>query len=358
MASIAIVTQRLASAKISYAARRLDPDTVAALSIFSAPRPGDLVLAGVVDINRHTHLELPNGRVCSLFVGDEVVLAYGSRYAPDQYEAEVPLDLQECDLVAQGGLAGVVRSRHTSVARPTRVRPVGLLTDANGRVINVADLAVGAAPAVLHAPPTIGFVGTSMNAGKSTAMAATVRGLTRAGLQVGATKITGTASGNDPWRYLDAGAMDVLDFTDGGYASTYQVPVGALAETARQLHSHLAARGAEVIVLEIADGILQPETRSLLAHDTLRLIVDGYVFAAGDAAGALFGANWLRTAGHRLLACSGLLAAAPLALRELRELIDEPVLTPGDLADPDIAANLLAAVAAPRSEAVAAPQVG
>jgi hypothetical protein len=57
------------------------------------PRAGDVVLARVEKIGQHPRIELPDGRRATLFTGDEVLVAYGNRYAPDQFEAEVPRDL-------------------------------------------------------------------------------------------------------------------------------------------------------------------------------------------------------------------------------------------------------------------------
>lgn len=55
-----------------------------------APALGDLVLARVVEIGKHTRLEGPGSRRQLLFPGQEILLAYGNRYAPDQFLAEIP----------------------------------------------------------------------------------------------------------------------------------------------------------------------------------------------------------------------------------------------------------------------------
>lgn len=347
------------TAKLSYAVRRFDPETPVTLvgSGLYRPRAGDIVLATVTEIGFHTHLELPDGRRAAMYAGDEVVLAYGARYAPDEYEAEVPDNLTDCHLVGKSGLAGYVLSRHATVAPPTRIRPLGLLATPEGKVLNLEDFALGEPPAVLHAPRTVFVVGTSMNSGKSTAMSGLIRGLSAVGLPVGAAKITGTASGNDPWRYRDAGAIDVLDFTDAGMPTTYQQPPERLLTGLLHLHAHLAARGAAVIVVEIADGLLQPETRAILGSETLRELADAVIFSAADSAGALLGVQWLRSAGLPTAAVSGLLTIAPLAVNEVRALIDVPVYSATELEAPHVALEIIGSggVADLR---VDAPQVG
>src|SRR6185503_18194679 len=76
------------------------------------PAPGDLLLARVDAIGYHSGLQLPDGRRRRLFVDDEIVVAYGNRYAPNQFEAVVPKGLGPCQLVAGGGVAARVLSWH------------------------------------------------------------------------------------------------------------------------------------------------------------------------------------------------------------------------------------------------------
>lgn len=102
----------------------------------------------------------------------------GARYAPDQFEAALPAHLEPCDLVAAGGVAAAVRSKHSGMKDPTRLEPQGLLTSADGRVLNVADGALPPLGPALLQVPTVLVAGTGMNAGKTTSMAALVHGLT------------------------------------------------------------------------------------------------------------------------------------------------------------------------------------
>lgn len=339
---LAVEASRIARAKIAYSVRRVDLDRpLTVVADGRAPRHGDLVLAEVVKIGQHTKLELTTSRRAALYRGDEVVVAFGARYAPDQFLAELPDDLGDCDLVAAGGCAATVAAQHSSMKDATRIRPVGLLAAADGEVLNVADGAVPQPPQPLIHVPTILVAGTSMNAGKTTTVASLVHGLTAAGLRVGAGKFTGTGAGGDRYSFADAGAAEVLDFTDMGHVSTYRVPVEHLAQVAARMHDTLAARGVDVIVLEIADGVLHSETCELLAHPAVADRVDGAVFAAGDAAGALLGVARMRECGQRVLAVSGLLTASPLATREAQTWLDVPVYGTPDLCDATLATALL-----------------
>ncbi|MGW5055241.1 DUF1611 domain-containing protein [Actinokineospora sp. NPDC004072] len=339
---------RLDRLKTAYAVRNLDREASFTLVHHADHQPvhGDVVLAEITKVGYHQLLELTDGRKARLYVGDEVLVAYGARYAPDHFEAELPDDLGACGLVAAGGVLGKVRSRNAAVSAPTTVRPLGLLGDATGRIINVADLALGVPVSALRVPPTFVVVGTSMNSGKTTTVASLVHGLTRAGLRVGAAKVTGTAAGGDPWLFRDSGAVIALDFTDAGMATTFRIPLDRLVDGALLLHGHLMARGVDAIVLEIADGLLQPETAQLLDRPEIRRITSGVLFAAADSSGALYGVQRLRAGGHPVLAVSGLLTTSPLAQREAQAGLDVPVYGALDLQSPALAGELLRRVTA------------
>lgn len=306
----------------------------------ATPKAGDLLLARVESIGHHTKLESPAGRRVQLYPGDEIIVAYGARYAPDQFEAEVPGDLSACELVAAGGIAAKVLSRHSKTRRATRLKPVGLLANVNGKAMNLADFAVPCPLPSNYNPIVIAVTGTSMNSGKTTTAAALVHGLTRAGLRVAAVKATGTGSGCDLWSVADAGAEWFLDFTDIGYATTAGLQIADLERIATNLVDLVAAMGADVVVLEVADGLFQAETSVLMRSPVFRNLLTGVLFAASDAMGAVGGANWLEHHGLPFLAVSGLVTASPLAMREVVANVDRAVLTPDDLMDPHTATKL------------------
>jgi hypothetical protein len=305
------------------------------------PRHGDLLLAEVVRIGQHTRLELACGRRARMHQGDRVLVCYGSRYAPDQFEASLPLDLGECHLVAAGGIAAQMESRHRVMKRPTLLQPLGLVTDAEGRRINLGDSRLPQRSLTGQKPLTVAVAGTSMNAGKTTSAAHLIKGLDRAGMKVAAAKITGTGAGGDYWFMIDSGACPVLDFTDAGYASTFGLTTEDLEEVMQTLVAELASHQPDVIVLEIADGIFQHETANLLASDCFRQLVDRLLFTAGDATGALAGKLWLDQHDLPLIGISGALTASPLATREAELASSLPVYTTDQLGDAELSVGLV-----------------
>jgi hypothetical protein len=328
---------RIAGWKTPYAARRVPRSACRTLLTGEVtPRVGDLVLVRVEKLGQHKHLELACGRRARLFPGDEVVLAYGNRYAPDQFEAEVPADMGPCHMVAAGGIAARVISKHDRMSAATRVVPLGLLADDTGRTLNLARFALPSLPLPRSRPFTVAVVGTSMNAGKTETATHIIRGLKRAGLRVGAAKVTGTGAGGDAWSMRDAGAFEVLDFGDVGLPSTYLESPDSVEEALCTLVAQLAADGAHAIVIEVADGVFQRETGALVQSPVFKRAVDAVVFAAGDAMGSVGGVAWLRERRLPVVAAGGLLTASPLATREAARALGVPVLTLEDLASPDV----------------------
>lgn len=339
---VALNPDRLAGVKAAHTTRRLPRERMS--SIISggvSPHTGDLTLARVDKIGKHTQLQLCNGRRATLFIGDEILACYGNRYAPDQFEAVVPANIGPCHLVAGGGVAAQALCWHERVAGPTCITPVGLVGDADGRRINVRDSILTPPPERRKRPFTVAVVGTAMNAGKTITAAHLIRGATRAGLKTAAAKVTGTGSGGDTWLMCDAGAEPVLDFTDLGFASTYlaaPLQVEAILDT---LVSHLACTGADLIVLEIADGLCQAETAALLSSQVFFRNVDALLFAANDALGAAAGVRWLRERHLPVAGITGSLTRSPLALREAASATGLPVYHLGQLSDPALVNNLL-----------------
>lgn len=338
---VASVPDRLARAKSSFTTRRVPYDAMQTVVIDHAPpRRGDLVLAKVREIGHHTKLQLATGRPSRLFLGDEIILCAGNRYAPDQFEAVVPQELGPCHLAAAGGIAGQVLSQHDKIMQPTAIETVGFVGDAQGRRLNVGNFALpeqSCARRVL----TIAVTGTAMNSGKTTVAAHIIRGLATAGHAVGAAKVTGTGAYGDYWAFHDAGARWVVDFTDAGFASTYLLDPEEVAGVHSTLVAALAQRGASVIVLEVADGEYQRETAALIASPTFRASVDGVVFAALDAPGAVNGVHWLTGGGLPVLAVSGLVTRSGLAAAETRRATNLPVVPTQELAQPQAILDLL-----------------
>jgi molybdopterin-guanine dinucleotide biosynthesis protein len=333
--------QRLAKAKRSYSTRRL-PSDISNFKIDGTrvPEAGDVVLATVKRLGQHRRIELIDGRRARMFVRDDIVVVFGNRYAPDQFEAIVPDDMGPCHLAAAGGIAGQMIYKHDAMKKPTEIEPVGVLTRNDGKAVNLRDYAFEPATLSRPLPPVIAVAGGAMNTGKTTTAASLVHGLTLAGFRVNAGKVTGTGSGCDSWHIIDAGACKMMDFLDAGYPSTYLLSPSQVESIFENLVGHLSLEKPDFIILEVADGLLQKETASLISSKVFRETVAGVVFTAVDAMGAVHGVEMLRRWTVPVLAISGVLSRSPLAVRESLDLADIPVLSRQALLDPGIKHHL------------------
>lgn len=343
--SVILDQSRLSRAKRAFSTRRmnqadfqvlLEAEDLAGYTFQS----GDLALARVDNIGHHKRVERPDGRRARLFEGDEIIVAIGARYAPDQYEALVPTHLGPCHLAAAGGVAGRIVEMHDRIIRPTEITLLGLIGSRRKRPLNLTDAAL-APCAITPDIPAIVVAGTSMNSGKTTTAAGLVHGLSAAGRRVGAIKVTGTGAGGDFWHFTDAGATQVLDFTDAGYVSTYLQTEEALDMITATLMGELAAKGCDVAVIEVADGLGLGETADLLRRPLMRRVAPKALYAAREAAGAVHGVEWLINHGYDVIGVSGQISRSPLTMREYENMADTPCLSFETLCDPAFASGLL-----------------
>lgn len=328
-------------AKWAFTTRRVNRQHVCGVSTnYAGAKAGDLMLCEITEIGQHKNIQLASRRMSKSYPGDLVVLCLGDRYAPDQFLASAVIDDDKIDLVAGGGVAGRVDASHAFMKSPTRLRPMGLLTGASGQVLNVADYALPALPANDQVT-VIGVFGASMNSGKTTAATCLAHGLARSGYAVAGVKATGTGAFGD-FNSFEDGGVPAFDFTDVGMATTFRMPLERIEAGFETLVATAAAQGAEVVVVEIADGVFQQETREILKSSRIRDRLDGILFAAPDALSALGGVMVLNQVGLTPFAISGMVSCSPLATSEAAEVTGQPILSRQDLCAPDTIARHVA----------------
>ncbi len=349
----------LDQAKWAFSTRRVvRRDAVGLLNMLDQASSGDLVLGRVERIGSHKKIQLAKGRASELYMGDLVVLACGDRYAPDQFEGLAELDPEGSDMLAGGGVLGRMRHRHAKMSAPTRIIPLGLLANASGRNINLADYALerAARPSDLK---VVGVVGASMNSGKTTAVAGFAHGLSRAGYRVAAIKATGTGAFGDFNAFVDTGAAFVADFTDAGMVSTYRQPLLRIESGLDSLLAHAKRDGCDLAVVELADGVFQKETADLLKKPQVRDGFAGMIFAAPDALAAAGGSAALRALGIEPAALTGMVSCSPLGAAEAETATGIEVVTRATLCDPAKANALLSRIIAGQNRRISGvPAVG
>ena len=302
------------------------------------PKPGDVMYGRIATLGHHRELENKNGRIHRLTDATAALFVYGNRYATDAFEAIVPDDpMDTVDLVARSGVIGRVQVRNSRMADPTTVRLLGRVVDRDGRPLSTLDHPLVKPQSTVKKQPRsklILVVGSSMNAGKSTAAVAICWALTAMGHSVRASKLTGTASLKDILHMNDAGASVYNDFTYLGHPSTYMLDEPDLLRIFNDLDLKFANNPRNFWVVEIADGLLQRETSMLLSSPEVKSRIDKLIFCATDAFGAIGGIHILEERfGLHPDAISGIVASSPLGIRELGGYTKIPAF---DAAEPNL----------------------
>ncbi|MEM6262960.1 MAG: hypothetical protein AAGI38_10665 [Bacteroidota bacterium] len=313
------------------------------------PKAGDVAIFEVLSLGKHKRIQATDGKARYIFPGDRIMAAFGNRYASAQFEGYLPSGIQtEFHILGMGGAIGLVESTHSKFRSvgPTRLRLIGYATDEKG-VINTKyyyhkgkwfnreeSLAQMSSKIILS-------IGSSMDSGKTTTAGYLCRGIKQAGKRVAFIKLTGTVYSKDADFARDCGADLSLDFSHFGYPSTYMEDLPELMKLYENLLHAASAISPEYIVVEIADGIMQRETKALLTHPGFMGSIHQVIFSCGDSLAASGGMSTLSAYNITPLALAGLFTASPLMIQEVKDFCALPVLTLADLAKPEIL-NLLA----------------
>jgi hypothetical protein len=289
-------------------------------------------------------METARERRLRLYEGDRLVCVFGNRYATDVYEGRV-LNLKKLHLLTGSGVIGTLLSRHHEVSCPTSVSFLGYLTDARGYRVNMRERCL---QPTSGKEPSIGVVlvvGTGMNTGKTTVMRKLLRALVSRGIRVAGCKLTGTASPRDLGEIRASGALIATDFSDYGFPSTYGESLAELIQLFDSMVDACAREHCQLVIMEIADGLLQRETQMLLNSEGMKRRVRGVVVSGACSSSALFAVDYLQKAEMDVWAVSGLITNSPLFMREFSSRSSIPLVSSRN------SANRLASIVTKRAVA-------
>ena len=297
------------------------------------PAPADVALMRVEKTFFHKQLTRADNRRMRLYPGAQFIGVFGNRYACDAFEAEVQ-GTDDLSLLTAAGMVGTVKSKHHEVAAPTRLSLVGYVCTADGIRLNLKKHLFHRTTLCRLPLNLIFVVGTGMNCGKTTTAARLTHALSRAGRNVTACKLTGSVSNRDQDELAAAASHQTVDFSDFGFPSTYLCTKEELLALFRAMIALVMDRDAKVVLMELADGLLQRETAMLLAEPEIRNAGRGVILSAESAPAALWATERLRQLGHRVVAASGKFTSSPLAMREYTEnASDIPAVSSADTGD-------------------------
>jgi len=264
---------------------------------------GVLVAARVLNNkSRYNQLELTSGRMATVKRGDVVVGALGHRNALHGYAGHLPDALSvgsTVQLLNIGGVMGICDSANPEVGPPFDCEVLGTVLEFPylGERIGVPSRA-GAEPLDASVAldcrgiPVVALAGTCMDSGKTAAACAIISRLRHLGYRVAACKGTGVALRRDILAMEDAGAAATMIFSDLGVVATTESNAPALT---RALLSGLAAKGADIIVLELGDGLLGSYgVRAILSDAELAASLTSVLLCATDPVAAWGGDRLLR----------------------------------------------------------------
>lgn len=169
-----------------------------------------------------------------------------------------------------------------------------------------------------------------MNSGKTTFCRKLIKSLARSGQRVAGCKLTGSISPRDYDELLSAGAVLVTDFSDYGYPSTYRCEREELLTLFEKMLSDLTKVRPDIIVMEIADGVLQRETESILNDPLFKQLTQGIIVTADSAPAALYTVGYLERLGFRIFCLSGIITSSPLYVKEFKSRRDISVISSTD----------------------------
>lgn len=310
------------------------------------PKAGDVAIFEVLEIGKHKAIQGASGKNSYIFPGDFIMAAFGNRYATNQFEGYVPTEVKDqYQILGQGGCIGVLKSMHAKFKDigATELRLVGYAVNEEGAIINthyLTEKRVKFSSKRKRNYEVILSIGSSMDSGKTTSAAYLCRGLKKAGNKVAFIKLTGTVFSKDKRFVADCGADIAVDFSNLGFPSTYMYRLSQLLDVYEGLLRKVESIDPDYVVVEIADGLLQRETKMLLHHLSFMSTVSHIMLSCGDSLGVLSGLSFLENINRRPFVVSGLINASPLLVDECKKTIDIPVLDLNDLMCPMVVTRL------------------
>ncbi len=285
---------------------------------------GDVVAVRVTKVGSHKRIYQADRRFSTLYQGDIIIGGLGYRYATDAFHADT-LDCNNLAIITNGALIGTVSDKNSKMRPPTSVELVGRVIDQGGYTLSVEPCLHHTPKTILKSVPLVLSVGSGMNAGKTTLTSRVCSNLSKQGVKVALLKFTGSVSHRDVDEYAASGAHFIRDFSSYGILSTYQVSRTTLNLLCQNMINDAVVSGADMIIAEIADGLLQPETNQLLRDQLLKNTVSGVLAAANCSLSALYLVNELSAMGYSKIVLSGTVTNAPLFIRECRDRSDYPI---------------------------------
>lgn len=254
---------------------------------------GTVLAAEVLeDKSVYNQLELVSGRMSVLKKGDIIAVTLGGRMALKGFTGRLPRRIATGDVIHLlnfGGVAGICTSANVQeVGEPLRIRVLGGIAR-KGKLLNIKDAALFRPLDVMkNKTPLIIVTGTSMDSGKTTAATEIVKTLTRMGMKLAGTKLTGVGAHRDIYKMLDNGVSEAVSFTDCGISSTANIDSKEITAVGKGALEHLSKSKPDAIIIEFGDGLMgKYGVDAILSDPQIQANVRLHIGCASDPVGAV-----------------------------------------------------------------------
>lgn len=238
--------------------------------------------------------EFIGGRLGKLIKGDIFPAVLGYRKAPVEFAGIVPKKVKvgdELSLLCESGLIGEISGVYEAWGKPMKVKVLGSIVDQNGKQMNLKDYALATIKPVSKKIPIIGLLATRMDSGKTTMASKIAHFFKKSGKKIVAIKPTGVSFMQDPYKLLDNGVEQVLDFTDMGLPSTCGPDAKGIIKATQTLIDHAKSTNPDLILIEFGEGILSEyHVMDLLQTKSIKDQLSFVILAANDFPG-IYGAQ-------------------------------------------------------------------
>ena len=289
---------------------------------------GTVIAAEVLeDKSIYNELELPSGRMSKLKKGDTIAVALGQRRALKGFVGDLPQSLKTGDIIHLlnlGGVAGVCTSANTKeVGNPLRIRVLGGITK-RGKQLNINQKMLYSPQKTMKSDvPLIIVTGTSMDSGKTTVAIEITKTLTRMGMRLAGTKLTGVGALRDLYKMQDYGVYNAVSFVDAGITSTANIDDELVADMTRGALDYLSKDSPDAIIVEFGDGLMgKYGVDGILKTPEIQKNVRLHIGCAGDPIGAIGLARECKRLGVPIDVISGPVTDNEVGKDILREELD------------------------------------
>jgi len=238
-------------------------------------------------------VEAPSGRKMTIAPGDTFLATPGHRESTRWVSGAIPAGglvpgdhywvLADCGII--GEMRGDPPSEQVYLGR---VRYLGALCGDHGEILNIQQFSATSSATPDRGAPVYLILGTSGDAGKTTAGIAVLQTLRAKGhASLLALKATGTASFEEIARYLDFGATHAFDCVDFGLPTTYPSGRDRIREFFESALDFCFSLPAAALVVECGGDLFGANVPEFLACLRARRSDLKIILAAADALGAL-----------------------------------------------------------------------